>query len=76
MEEKYKKRSHDDEEHHGRDKHDEEDTGEHESPLLDQDAAGEEDEPVIVPVEKSIGEGRDNLRQREAWFRRRSGMRS
>ncbi|HEX8772776.1 MAG TPA: hypothetical protein VF735_04165 [Pyrinomonadaceae bacterium] len=76
MEEKHKKRSHDDEEHHGRDKH-EEDTGEHESPLPEEDAAGEEDEPVIVPVEKSIGEGRDNLRQRESWFRRRSGgMRS
>lgn len=75
MEEKYKKKARD-EKAHGRDEH-EEDTGEHESPVRDEDAAVEEDEdgPVIKPIEKSIGEGRDNLRQREAWFRRRSGTR-
>lgn len=29
--------------------------------------------PVIKPVDKKIGEGRDNLRRREEWFQRRSG---
>lgn len=76
MKEKYKKRAQD-EEDHGRDER-EDDTGEHELTLPDEAATGEEDgpEPVIEPVEKSIGEGRDNLRQRESWFRRRSGIRS
>jgi hypothetical protein len=49
-----------------------------ESRALHEDDTDEEDgaEPLIKPVEKSIGEGRDNLRQREGWFRRRTGMRS
>jgi hypothetical protein len=72
MEKKSEKES-SDKEDHGRDEG--EDTGEPESSALKEDA-DEEDGPVIKPVEKSIGEGRDNLRQRESWFRRRSGMRN
>lgn len=33
------------------------------------------EEVVIRPYEGKIGESRDNLRQREGWFRRRSGGR-
>lgn len=44
------------------------------SPALDEQA-DEEDElsPKIKPVERKIGEGRDNLRRREEWFQRRTG---
>jgi hypothetical protein len=73
MEKKSKQESCDDEEERGRDE--QEDTGDSDSHAQDASADEEDDgpTPLIKPVERKIGEGRDNLRQREAWFRRRSG---
>ena len=41
-------------------------------PADEQDDAGDE-RPQFPPVSPPIGEGPDNLRQREEWFRRRTG---
>ncbi|HEX8141278.1 MAG TPA: hypothetical protein VF553_01695 [Pyrinomonadaceae bacterium] len=73
MKDKSKHESHDDDEHSS-DEHEEEEAGEPDSATI-RGSEDEEDgpEPLIKPVERSIGEGRDNLRQREGWFRRRSG---
>jgi hypothetical protein len=49
--------------------------GEEQSSAPDEQAS-EEDEglsPDIKPVQRKIGEGRDNLRRREEWFQRRTG---
>jgi hypothetical protein len=49
-------------------------TAEHEAPAFDAEADGDDGpNPQIKPVERKIGEGRDNLRQRAGWFRRRTG---
>jgi hypothetical protein len=48
--------------------------GDGQSPAPDEDASDDEElSPEIKPVERKIGEGRDNLRRREEWFQRRTG---
>ncbi|MGH7516495.1 MAG: hypothetical protein ACREOC_03360 [Gemmatimonadales bacterium] len=37
--------------------------------------SGTAPEPRLPPVDKSVGETRDNLAQRAKWFERRSGRR-
>jgi hypothetical protein len=70
MQEKSKQES-SDEEQDDRESREEGDT---KSPVLEENAGQEEESrSKLRPSGIKIGEGRDNLRQREAWFRKRTG---